>query len=191
MESFKFIKKNKINCLFYSVSDDYFSFNFEEKINELKCEDSYMILPKINGYIIQYFKSEDNRKNFEPKNEIKFLCNKTKRFFNKDKIYESLKNFLLSKKIIFQMGKLNKIDYFTVEEINMNKNKKYLVLFYLENEDDSSIDYSKPIGLIFYEKEKINCFELLKGKPDKSYQNYEELFKNFSSQSYYGIGEKA
>ena len=38
------------------------------------------------------------------------------------KIYESLKNFLLAKKIKFQMGKLIQIDYFTVEEININKN---------------------------------------------------------------------
>ena len=184
------LKKNEINCLFYSVSDDYFSFNFQEKINELKCEDSYMILPEIKKYKIQGIKLEDNR-NLESENEIKLLCKKFRRFYDNDKIYESLKNFLLTKKIKFQMGKLIQIDYFTVEEININKNKKYIVLFYLENEDDSLIDFTKPIGLIFYEKENLYCFELLKDKPDQTYQNYEELFEKFSAQSYYGIGEKA
>ena len=108
-----------------------------------------------------------------------------------NKIYESLKEFLSTKKIAFKIGELIRIDYFIVEEIKIDKNKKYLVLFYLENEDDSLIDFTKPIGLIFYEKENLYCFGFLKDKPDQTYQNYEELFEKFSAQSYYGIGEKA
>jgi len=42
---------NQINCLFYSVSDKTFSFDFENIIDILKCEDSFMILPKFK-YII-------------------------------------------------------------------------------------------------------------------------------------------
>ena len=80
-----------------------------------------MILPEIKKYKIQGIKLEDNW-NLESENEIKFLCKKFRRFYDKDKIYESLKNFLLTKKIKFQMGKLIQIDYFTVEEININKN---------------------------------------------------------------------
>ena len=185
------LEKYEINCLFYSVADDYFSFNFQEQINELKCEDSYMILPEIKNYIKQDIKIEDNQKKLDSKNEIKFLCNKTRKSYNMNKIYESLKEFLSTKKIAFKIGELIRIDYFIVEEIKIDKNKKYLVLFYLENEDDSLIDFTKPIGLIFYEKENLYCFELLKDKPDQTYQNYEELFEKFSAQSYYGIGEKA
>ena len=37
----------KINCLFYSVSRGVFSFDFENLIRNLECDDSFMILPEI------------------------------------------------------------------------------------------------------------------------------------------------
>ena len=50
------LEKNEINCLFYSVKDDKFSFNFEKKVHDLECEDSFLLYPKFGTYKKQEIK---------------------------------------------------------------------------------------------------------------------------------------
>ena len=52
----------KINCLFYSVSRGVFSFDFENLIRNLECDDSFMILPEIKPYKSQNIKFEFENK---------------------------------------------------------------------------------------------------------------------------------
>ena len=181
--------KNQINCLFYSVEDENFSFDFEEKIDEIKCDDSFMILPDIKDYVAQDIKAEKKKSKKAPNSEDKivFLKKKKKKSYNKDKIYESLKNYIVTKQIEFSIGKLIKIESFSDEQIEIDRKMEYIIIFSLKEEDDSIVDVTKPIGLIFYDNKRPFYLEVTK---NLTYSKYEELFEIFSTQSYYGIGEK-
>ena len=68
------------------------------------------------------------------------------------------------------------------KEVNI---KNYIALFYLKENDDSSIDFSKPIGLNYVEKEKeINLDIIAK----TNYSTFEKLIDKFSNKFYFGIG---
>ena len=112
---------------------------------------------------------------------------KIKKHYDIDKIYKSLKNHFYIKKIGFTLGQLIKIESFLDEEIKMNKNKEYVIIFYLKDDDDSSVDFKKPIGLMYYEGEKEIFLEVTE---TKIFDKYEELFKQFPGYCHYGIGEK-
>ena len=147
------------------------------------------LLPKIQKYIKQDIQIEKrkSKKNIDSKEELIFLNKKHKRNYNKDKIYNSLKDYILTKKFGFSIGKFIHIESFIDKEIKINKNQ-YIIIFSLNEEDDSTINFKKPIGFIFSEKEKEKQVYLDATK-NITYTNYEELFDLFSSQSYYGIGE--
>ena len=40
---FKYFKKNELNCLFFSIQDMNFTFDFLHIIQEIKCEESFRI----------------------------------------------------------------------------------------------------------------------------------------------------
>ena len=183
------LTKKQINCLFYSVTKRDFSFNFEDKIDDIECTDSFLLLPELKNYKEQGIKSERNKqkKNDILEGEITFLNKKIKKNYDTNKIYESLKNHFYIKKIGFTLGQLIKIESFLDEEIKMNKNKEYVIIFSLKDDDDSSVDFKKPIGLMYYEGEKEIFLEVTE---NKIFYKYEELFKQFSGYCHYGIGEK-
>ena len=180
------LDKHEINCLFYSVSNDEFSFNFKEIIKDIECKDSFMLLPKIQEYKKQDIQIEKKISKKNTNSELIFLNKKHKKSYNKEKIYNDLKSYILTKKIGFSMGKLIEIESFSDEEIKMNKNQ-YIIIFSLNEEDDSTINFKKPIGLIYSEKKEKQIY--LELTDNKIYSKYEELFMLFSSQSYYGIGD--
>ena len=183
------LAKNQINCLFYSVTNKYFSFNFEDKIEDIECTDSFLLLPEMKNYISQDIKKEKNnsKRNFISEDEIIFLNKKIKKNYDKDKIYDSLINYIRNQTIGFSIGRLIKIDSFSDEQIKMNKRKEYIVIFSLKDEDDSMIDFNKPVGLAYYEKEREINLEITK---NQTFKDHEELFKHFSAICHYGIGEK-
>ena len=112
---------------------------------------------------------------------------KIKKNYNKDIIYEQFEKNCILKTIGFTLGKLIKIDCFNNERIKINRIKEYIILFSLKDDDDSIVDFKKPIGIIYYENEKEITLEITQ---NKRYDNYEELFQQFSVNSHYGIGEK-
>ena len=183
------LSKNQINCLFYSVSNRSFSFNFKDKIKDIECTDSFLLLPEIKNYVSQDIDKEKNnsKKNCVSEDEIIFLNKKIRKNYDKDKIYDSLKNFVRTQTIGISLGKLIKIESFSDEQIKMNKRKEYVIIFSLKDDDDSVIDSNKPIGLIYYDKEREINLEITR---NQTFEEYEELFKHFSNNCYYGIGEK-
>ena len=60
-------------------------------------------------------------------------------------------------------------------------------MFSLYYDDDSKVDFEKPLGLIYYKGEKIKYFEI---KENKYYKTYEDLFSSFRETCYYGVGNK-
>ena len=183
------LAKKQINCLFYSVSNKNFSFNFEDKINDIECTDSFQLLPELKNYIDQDIKSDKNKskQNEVFEEEITFLNKKIKKNYDIDKIYKALKNHFFQPKIGFTLGQLIRIESFVDEKIKMNKRTEYIIIFSLKDDDDSKVDFMKPIGLAYYEGEKEFYLEVTK---NKNFDKYEDLFKQFSINCHYGVGEK-
>ena len=183
------LAKNQINCLFYSVKNTDFSFNFEDKIDDIECTDSFLLLPELKNYKEQGIKIERNKpkKNEITEEEIIFLNKKIKKNYDKDKIYKSLIKNCVVKNLGFTLGEFIRIESFSDEQIKMNKRKEYVIIFSLKEYDDSAVDFEKPIGLIYYEKEKAIFAEITK---NINFYKYEELFMQFSANCHYGIGEK-
>ena len=178
--------KNQINCLFYSVRDKKFSFNFKDEIKDLKCEDSFMLLSKTHKYQIKDFKQEKLIKKPEENQRI-LLNKKIKKIYDNEKIRNTLQEYFSKQKIEFSLGTINEINGFYEEKLKYVTNKEYIVIFALKEEDDSLVDLSKPIGLIYSDKGKEIYFEVTK---KQNYLKYEELFMNFTTHCYYGVGEK-
>ena len=150
-----------------------------------------MLLPEIHEYIKQDIQIEKkkSKKNIDSQEELIFLNKKHKKNYNKDKIYTALKNYISTKKIGFSIGKFIHIESFIDEVIKINKNQ-YIIIFSLNEEDDSTINFKRPIGLIFCKKEKEKEKNIyLEVTENQTYTEYEELFDLFSNQCYYGIGE--
>ena len=151
--------------------------------------DSFLLLPEIKNYVSQDIDKEKNnsKKNCVSEDEIIFLNKKIRKNYDKDKIYDSLKNYVRTQTIGISLGKLIKIESFSDEQIKKNKRKEYVIIFSLKDDDDSVIDSNKPIGLIYYDKESEINLEITR---NQTFEEYEELFKHFSNNCYYGIGEK-
>ena len=171
------------------MSYRHFSFNFKDIIKDIECTDSFLLLPELKDYVLQDIEKEKNKsnRNFISEDEITFLNKKIRKNYDKEKIYDSLKNYVGKQTIEISLGKLIKIESFSEEQIKMNKRKEYFIIFSLKDEDDSLIDEKKPIGLIYFDKEKEINLEITR---NQTFKEHEELFKLFSTNCYYGIGEK-
>ena len=185
------LDKYKINCLFYSVTKGIYTFDFEKKIIDLKLEDSFMILPKIKNYQSQEIKIDKIEKKIILKENRQILLGKKlKKEYDTDKIYQTLKEYISSQKIGFLMGKINEINIVPDDiKLVIDKEKEYVILFSLKDEDDSLLDLEKPIGLT-YTKGKDEFYIEITQTEINYFSNFNDLFKKFTSICYYGLGEK-
>ena len=189
----KSLAKNKINCLFYSVSNDLFSFDFGEKIDNLIFDDSFMILPNLNEYKVQKFKKEEEeiKKYSKIEKRYLFLNRKVGKTYNKEKIFS---DFL---KYFSQIGLNISLDEFDAIECSdgictskLKKeldSKKYIALFSLNEDGDLVINSQNPAGINYITKEKntIN----LDINENKNYSSFEQLLNIFPNKYFYGIGK--
>ena len=182
--------KNEINCLFYSVSHDSFSFDFENEIKNLECDDSFMMLPCLKDYKPQKFKQEEEAK-LHAKGEKRnlFLGKKIKKSYCISKIFSVFQKYCSDIKLNFSVGEFEEMycfDDIPKHQKELDKNK-YIALFCLTETDDSEIDFKKPIGLNYVTKgnKSINL-EITK---NKNYSSFEELIDIFPNKFYYGIGK--
>ena len=177
-----------ITCLFYSVLNSIFSFNFKDPIKDLICQNSFLIYPGSGCFKGQGIEIEEKKRKFTP---LSFgdivLSKKTKRSYNCQQIFRDIKDYFISKKIQFEIDKLSEINSLFDDNIKFNKINEYVVLFFLTFDDDSKVDFQKPIGLIYYKEEKANYIEI---NSNKSFKNPEALLKLFPEICYYGIGDK-
>ena len=184
------LKKNKLTCLFYSVENDIFTFDFEKKVENLEYADSYMLSPRMNIFEPQKINLDNERKTkeiLEEKKEI-LLGKKISKIFDNDKIYNTLKDYFINKKIQFSFGKIYEIGFIDTNfKLEINREENYVVIFSLKEDDDSIVDLKKQIGLIYYEKELKIYLDVTN---NKKYSNFEELFETFNNYYYYGIGNK-
>ena len=184
------LEKNQINCIFYSVKHNFFSFNMEKIIENIGLDDSFMILPKINEYESQNFTINIRDKKFTSKKLL--IGRKTERKYNKEEILKNLIKIINKKNINFNFlfGEIEEIKYIPDSEefkIEFNWKENYAVLFSLKEDNDSEIDSKKPIGITFYENNNQINYEF---KANKTYKTFNELIKNFIYTCFYATGKK-
>lgn len=185
---FKILKSNRINCIFYSITDDYFSFDCANIINKLELNSSYEIYPESQHYTeCSYIKAkrieqitstfikeeQDNLIKSGMKIENTFLKNEYEQILKYTKasniyiskhigpfVFEYSKNFMLFPKVYF--------DY-------------YLLFFNITKK--KTIDYSKDI-IILYEESYIIKYYNLFTKKSFSSEQFRKIYKNY----YYTFG---
>ena len=158
---FKYFKKNELNCLFFSIQDMNFTFDFLHIIQEIKCEESFRIIPegKYINKILEFQKSylfeiPKRKKYYLPPGispEMTFnLETEYQKFItyvrNNSYIDDDIKNHLGDFLIFsYVFG-----DYYEKD----NKKLIYYLAFSVKKSDDNNlefgINYNESIGLAYY-----------------------------------------
>ena len=180
---FKMLNSKSINCLFYKLTEESFTYNFEDILYEYNVSESNQIYPINNKYDAQYFskkkkldnilfsimKAEEKKNKYYEENEyenfIRYLQKKTN---IKNDISQHLGKFIMS----FSNN------YRAIPKLFCNY---YLLFFKLLN---GKIDYTKDIILLYEANNKIFNYNITKDKFLKELEIKEE-YNNY----YYVIGE--
>ena len=199
------LTKKRINCIFYSLINDSFYFNFKDDINEIQLNNSYMLIPSNQFYTPQIalnnsdFEKEDqyyfkyNKKEIESK--ILELSSKKEDKLKKNKQdKKSCDKILLQKKRI--RGKkedaLNVYDgimKFIKEKTSLDKDiVNKLGNLYLIDNTEQEVDFITDYVFIFYVEK--NTFKLDLNKEiglilkDKGVSYYIDIKKNIAYNSF-------
>ena len=191
------LENYKINCIFYSIIYDIFTLDFYNYIDEIQCNDSFMIIPNIKSYEPQ--KALDNQ-NFEIKTKLEEeKCNKDiillkkrnmKSFSLKEMRNQIIqyikKSKLINEDIIKHLGSFKEMNrYLEIEEFEIDKITEYVLIFYLD--DSGKFNNEKNLGLIYYDDKYKYCLDF---KENQNYEDYNLLIDNFDENFYYAIGTK-
>ena len=180
-EVLNILNNNKINCLFFNVSNLHISFDFKNNIDDIQLTNSFILYPPQQDYKPQWKEEEE-----ETINDISTFLNKKRFIINKVKYYKECK----IKKYSFEDNCYNQfIDYFKNQAININilqhlgkfiqiyinsfgkteslpRGDLYLFVFELIN--NGSIDFNAKLGLIYIDDyEKLIFFDIQESKPLK------------------------
>ena len=181
------LKLKKINCIFYSINEDYFTSDFENNLQILLPTESMEIYPESNIYVEQIFNTKrrtdelllsimksEQKSNYD--NE--FILNEYKKFIdflNKSNINNELKKHLGN----FESTFLN--NYRLIPNINFDN-----CLLIFKKGIDNGIDFSKNIYLTYEDKNRLVYYNI---KTDKILKNFSikdnAVYKNY----YYIIGK--
>ena len=177
--------KNELTCLFFSIQDKKFTFDFIHIINEIKFEEEFRIIPKGNyiNKLLEFQKSYNYRflkkkKLFLPSGitaEMKFNFQiEYKKFITfirsnpyiKDDIKKYLGDFAL---FYYYFG-----EYKDKENIKL---KYYLAVSVKENDKNNkeiAIDFDKEIGLVYYnddgKEQYLNLYKEYKEMKEKEFK---------------------
>lgn len=193
------LNNKRINCLFYSVQDDYYSYDFKNGIEEIQCKNSFMVYPdstlyeeqKAFDYLDHKKKKKDSIKNEEVE-DIWILKRKVNRNVDLNKLHEDIITFIKLKttfkndNIIKKLGKLIFFDKYNENfDFKINKKNEYLLIFSLNN--NYTFDEGETLGLVYWEEGFNYILNFQKGQ---NYEDFDEFFKDFNIGFYYAIGEK-
>jgi hypothetical protein len=193
---FNILYKNKINCIFYSVLKDEYSYDFKNIIKKITCSRSSMLIPNNEFYepliAIEKFEFIENG-NIDK--EAYFLNFKTKRD-NLTEFHNEIIKFILNSKfehknIIQSLGKLKKMNYISKNKLEkINVKNEYALFFYLDIY--GKFDSSKNLGLLYFEKSKNDNYDLYayNVKENFTFNSFDELMNKFDFNVFYAIGER-
>jgi len=181
------LKKNELNCLFYSVENNIFSFflykgNLIDPVDNLKCEDSFRLIPEAKYTNI----IEDRIKYFAPTSgflkKSKYIYKALDKGINTKMIFdhkEEYKNFIcfinneciIDNKLKKKLGPFQNFYYYSFGEYYESDFKEYIyfLVFSLTKKDEEKcgINLKEDIGLMYYKGE------------DKCYLNLRNLNEKF------------
>ena len=186
-KTFDIINEKRINCLFYNLSEDYFTTNYKDHIFDIRPLPTYEIYPNSEIYTKQiYFKKrkiEDfifsiSKIEQKEKNENEFILNEYKEFKEfilKTQIKDNLKIHLGEFLTSFSN------DYSLIPKIFFD----YYILFF-KITMNKKIDYEKKIILVYEENNKLIYYNI---KSDKIIPNFSIINKNEYKNYYYVLGK--
>ena len=199
-KAFKILNLNRINCIFYNMTNDYFTSNFKTILNKIELNPSFEIFPDDKNYTeYSYIKSrriEQMTSSYikeEQDNYVKSLekSNKVKEDIFLKEEYESFLKILelcnFPENITKYLGCFfyeYKNNFLLFPKMYYNY---YLVFFHITNTDKNKkvIDKKKEIILV-YEKSYELYYYIIK---ENEYKKLEpNIFKNKCRSLYYTIG---
>ena len=158
---FKYFKKNELNCLFFSIQDMNFTFDFLHIIQEIKCEESFRIIPE--GEYINKILEFQKSYHFEiPKRKKYYLPPgiSPEMTFNLETEYQKFITYVKNNSYIDDGIKNNLGDFlifsYVLGDYYEKDNKKliYYLTFSVKKSDDNNlefvINYNESIGLAYY-----------------------------------------
>ena len=157
----KILKKNELNCLFFSIQDMNFTFDFLHIIQEIKCEESFRIIPE--GEYINKILEFQKSYHFEiPKRKKYYLPPgiSPEMTFNLETEYQKFITYVKNNSYIDDGIKNNLGDFlifsYVLGDYYEKDNKKliYYLTFSVKKSDDNNlefvINYNESIGLAYY-----------------------------------------
>lgn len=158
----KLLNKNQINCLFFNEKNMEISFDFQNNIDEIHLDNSFILFPEVQDYKSQWEGNKDNApvsqisqflriKTFKKHKEEQYK-NSKKKLPIEDSYYEKFFNYfqkekLISDDIFYHLGKFNQI-YFNSFGYSELVPELDLYLFLFENSYDG-INFNGKLGLIY------------------------------------------
>ena len=187
-EAMTIINNKRINCLFFSVKDHYFTDDFLNKTDKIIGTDSNMIIPDSTHYTKQIAFNEFNEK--DKKTYKNYLGEKKMREIDLKQLHKDIINYISNsdfenKKICNRLGKFETADYFSVKQKIGVKPKHYALLFYTD--EFGKFDQKKNLILIYKEKSKNLIIYNFEKK--KFYINLDDIFKDFGFCFISAVGE--
>ena len=157
----KILKKNELNCLFFSIQDMNFTFDFLHIIQEIKCEESFRIIPE--GEYINKILEFQKSYHFEiPKRKKYYLPPgiSPEMTFNLETEYQKFITYVRNNSYIDDDIKNHLGDFLIFSYVfgdyyeKDNKKLIYYLTFSVKKSDDNNlefgINYNESIGLAYY-----------------------------------------
>ena len=175
-EVLNILNNNKINCLFFNVSNLDISFDFKNNIDDIQLTDSFILFPPQQDYKPQWEEEEEtidnistflNKKRFIVKKINDYKECKIKKYSFEDNLYNQFLNYFrnqtISNNILQHLGRFIQIyiNSFGKTE-SLPQDDLYLFVFELIN---GSIDFNTKLGLIYIDDhEKLIFFDIKESK---------------------------
>jgi hypothetical protein len=206
-EVLKALSNKTINCLFYDINNKEFSFDFENKFNDIPLNNSFLIYPQEEKCHYSYYKQYSQNIFDETENNFNIYYIGKKRFINnqkKDIDFDKIPNNSPIKKLyseflnfISQSGLDNELKNNLKEFIFINflcfengfiiapKYNTYYLLFKIKNDlinsDEITIDFSKDLCLIYKNNNNHLIYFNLNKNEIYSENDFKEIFnKNYN-----------
>lgn len=168
--SFEILNKNKINCLFYNVANDYFTTNFKDKIFNFIPSESCEIYPNSEQFFPQIYSKIDRLNEIVDsmgnliKEEKPINISNQANLDMYNKFIDYLKQMQVKNDLIKHLGEFitDIFNNYFIRQIIMDK--KYLLFFKVKevNEKEKEIDFSNDMILAYEIESKMIYYDIQK-----------------------------
>jgi len=189
--SFDLLKNRQINCLFYNITNDYFTSNYVDKIFNFKPSESCEIYPNSEQFLPQIYSKIDrinemiNSMGNLVDEEKSININNQANLDMYNKFIDYLKQKQVKNDLIKHLGEfITKIfNNYIIRQIVMDK--KYLLFFKVKKEEE--IDFTNDMILVYEIKGKTIYYDIQKNVQLK--KEFSILTKKKFKEYYYIIGK--